>query len=205
MENKDKDPAARPDDNAQPKAKLPHRWKPGESGNPAGAKRGSRHKASLLAESLIDGETDRLTRRCIYEAIKGDMRAMKLCLERLLPPVRERPLPRSFKLPRLETLNDASHALAMIIAGVTTGELLPGQGESLAAIVNSFLKSIEASLPGDEARSNRRQSCFRFGRTQSLWRGSKQRPDCFFVHSARRKNLVRQDDIGIARREVTSA
>jgi hypothetical protein len=35
--------------------------------------------------------------------------------------------------------------LACIIEGVTSGELLPGQGESLVAIVNSFLKSIELS------------------------------------------------------------
>jgi hypothetical protein len=127
------------------KAKPPHRWKPGESGNPAGTKRGSRHRASLLAESLLDGETDRLTRRCIYSALSGDVQAMKLCLERLLPPIRERPLPRSFKLPKLVTLNDASNALAMVIEGVASGELLPGQGESLSAIVNSFLKSIELS------------------------------------------------------------
>jgi Family of unknown function (DUF5681) len=80
-ENKEDDPAGQPDVNAQPKAKQPHRWKPGESGNPRGMKRGSWHKASLLAESLLDGETDRLTRRCIYEALKGDMQAMKLCLE----------------------------------------------------------------------------------------------------------------------------
>ena len=131
-----------PDAKARSKAK-PHRWKPGESGNPAGTKRGSRHRASLLAESLLDGETDRLTRRAIYSALKGDTVALRLCLERILPPIRERPC--SFKLPKLETLNDASNALARIIAGVTTGELLPGEGESLSAIVNSFMKSIELS------------------------------------------------------------
>jgi uncharacterized protein YccT (UPF0319 family) len=48
-----------------------------------------------------------------------------------------------FKMPRLETLNDANNALAMIIEAVSTGELLPGQGESLSAIVSSFLKSLE--------------------------------------------------------------
>ena len=76
-------------------------------------------------------------------ALSGDIQAVKLCLERILPPVRERPC--SFKLPRLETLNDASNALAMIIAGVTTGELLPSEGESLSNIVNGFMKSIELS------------------------------------------------------------
>ena len=60
-----------------------------------------------------------------------------------MPPVRERPC--SFKLPKLETLNDASNALAMIIAGVATGELLPSEGESLSNVVNSFLKSLELS------------------------------------------------------------
>jgi hypothetical protein len=131
------------DAKAQPKA--PHRWKRGESGNPRGTKKGSRHKASLLAEALLDGECDRLVRRTIYSALSGDVQAMKLCLERLLPPIRERPLPRSFKLPKLVTLNDASNALAMVIEGVASGELLRGQGESLSAIVNSFLKSIELS------------------------------------------------------------
>ena len=97
----------------------------------------------MLAESLLDGETDRLTRRAIYSALKGDTVALRLCLERILPPIRERPC--KFKLPKIETLNDASNALAMIIAGVTTGELLPGEGESLSAIVNSFMKSIELS------------------------------------------------------------
>jgi hypothetical protein len=60
-----------------------------------------------------------------------------------LPPVRERPC--AFKLPKLETLNDATNALAMIIAGVTAGELLPHEGESLANVVNSFMKSMELS------------------------------------------------------------
>jgi hypothetical protein len=142
MENKD-DPAAKPDDKAGSKAKQPHRWRPGESGNPRGAARGSRHKASLLAESLLDGETQQLTRKAIDLALTGDTVALRLCLERILPPVRERPC--SFKLPKLETLNDASKALAMVIAGVSTGELLPSEGESLSIVINSFMKSIELS------------------------------------------------------------
>ena len=52
------------DVNAKPKA-GPYRWKPGESGNPRGMVRGSRHKASLIAESLLEGECERLTRRAI--------------------------------------------------------------------------------------------------------------------------------------------
>jgi hypothetical protein len=119
------------------------RWKPGQSGNPKGTKRGSRHKASLLAESLIDGETDRLTRRCIYSALLGDMQAMKLGLERLLPPVKSRPI--SFKLPELRTISDAQDALVKIIAGTTSGALLADEAATLASIVSSFVKTIEVA------------------------------------------------------------
>jgi hypothetical protein len=122
MENNNEDPV-----NARPKADT--RWKPGTSDNPKGMKRGSRHKASLLAESLFDGEADRLSRRCILSALQGDVQAMKLCIERILPPVRERPC--KFRLPKIESLNDASRALALLIAAVSDGELLPSEGRIL--------------------------------------------------------------------------
>src|ERR1700730_8753032 len=118
-------------------------WKKGQSGNPAGTKRGSRHKASLLAESLLDGETDRITRRCIYEALRGDTVALRLCLERLLPPVKSRPI--SFKLPELRTIGDAQAALAAIVAGTTSGAILADEAATLASIVSSFVKTVEAA------------------------------------------------------------
>ena len=49
-------------DKAAAKAK-PHLWKPGQSGNPAGAKAGSRHRATLLAESMYAGECEGLCRK----------------------------------------------------------------------------------------------------------------------------------------------
>jgi hypothetical protein len=143
MEHKD-DPA--PDVNAGTKA-GPHRWRPGESGNPRGAKRGSRHKASLLAESLLEGETDRLTRRCIYSALKGDMQAMKLCIERLLPPVRSRPI--SFKLPELHTTSDALSAISSIVEGVSRGQILVDEAQALTDIVGTFVKALEVSALED--------------------------------------------------------
>jgi hypothetical protein len=120
-----------------------HLWKPGQSENPAGTKRGSRHKASLLAESLLDGECDRITRRCIYEALRGDTVALRLCLERLLPPVKSRPI--SFKLPELHTIGDAQDALAKIIAGTTSGAILADEAATLASIVTSFVKTVEVA------------------------------------------------------------
>jgi hypothetical protein len=61
------------------------------SGNTRGAKRGSKHRATILAETLLDGDADRLTRRCIAEAMKGEPVAMRLCMERLIAPQKARP------------------------------------------------------------------------------------------------------------------
>jgi hypothetical protein len=39
--------------------------KPGQSGNPYGRPRGARNRATVVAERLLDGEADALTRKAI--------------------------------------------------------------------------------------------------------------------------------------------
>ena len=62
-----------------------NRWRKGQSGNPCGKPRGARHKATLAAEALLDGEAAALTRKAIERALEGDGVAVRLCLERILP------------------------------------------------------------------------------------------------------------------------
>jgi hypothetical protein len=62
-------------------------------------------------------------------------------MERLLPPVKSRPI--SFKLPELRTISDAQDALAKIIAGTTSGALLADEASTLASIINAFVKTVE--------------------------------------------------------------
>ena len=80
----------------------------GESGNPAGRPIGARHKATIVAEALLDGEAEGLTRKVLEMALAGDTVALRLCLERILPPRRERPV--RFRLPALQTPADAAAA-----------------------------------------------------------------------------------------------
>jgi hypothetical protein len=63
------------------------RWEKGQSGNPRGKPRGARNRATLLAEALLDGEAEALTRKAIEKALEGDGMALRLCLERVLPPI----------------------------------------------------------------------------------------------------------------------
>jgi hypothetical protein len=66
-------------------------------GNPAGRQTGSRNKATLAAAAFLVGESEALTRRAVELAFAGDPTAMRRCLERVLPPRRERSV--KFALP----------------------------------------------------------------------------------------------------------
>lgn len=72
-------------------------FEPGQSGNPAGRPLGSRNKATMAVENLLDAEAEAITRKAIELAKDGDMTAVRLCLERILPPRRDRPV--IFELP----------------------------------------------------------------------------------------------------------
>lgn len=69
--------------------RLQGRFVAGTSGNPAGRPRGSRNRTTLAAQALLDGEAEALTRVAINMALAGDMQALKVCLDRILPPRRE--------------------------------------------------------------------------------------------------------------------
>jgi hypothetical protein len=58
------------------------RFKPGQSGNPAGKPKGARHKTTLAMEALLEGEAEGPTRKAVEMALAGDTTAMRLCFER---------------------------------------------------------------------------------------------------------------------------
>ena len=68
----------------------------GGSGNPSSRRPGSRNKATLAAAALLAGESEALTRTAVELALAGYSTAMRLCIERLLPPCRERTVKLSF-------------------------------------------------------------------------------------------------------------
>src|SRR5690349_8799504 len=97
------------------------RFRKGQSGNPAGRKPGSRNRATMAAEALLEGEGEALARKAIELALEGDTTALKLCLERIVPRRRSRTL--SFDHPRLERIEDLSRAIGSIFADVAGGKL----------------------------------------------------------------------------------
>jgi hypothetical protein len=119
----------------------PGQFKPGQSGNPKGRPKGSKHKATLAAQALLDGEAEGLTRKAIELALDGDLMALRLCLERLVPPRKDGPV--NIKLPAMKTAGDAVKVSGAIIGAVGRGDLTPSEGEALARMVETHRRTLE--------------------------------------------------------------
>jgi len=112
---------------------------PGQSGNPAGRPRGARNKKTIALEALLDGESEALA-----FAKMGDDIAMRLCVERMMPPRRERPVP--LRLPRIESEADARRATSDIMEAMSEGEVTPKEADQLLRAVSGagcIMQSIE--------------------------------------------------------------
>jgi hypothetical protein len=113
-------------------------------GNPAGRPPGARCKATIIAETLLQGEAEALTRSAIERAKAGDMTALRMCLDRLAPPSRHRTI--AIELPPLASAQDAAAALAAITAAVSAGELAPSEAGDLFKLVDGFARMQEATI-----------------------------------------------------------
>ncbi len=118
-------------------------WKKGQSGNPRGRPKGSRNKATLLAIAAMEGELTGVVKVVIDAAKGGDMAAARLVVDKLIPTTRERPL--SIALPDVTSVDDCATAQAKVLAAVATGEILPGEGETLAGLIEHQRRSLETS------------------------------------------------------------
>jgi hypothetical protein len=105
-------------------------------------------------EQLLDAHAKAIVQRLLELAEKGDPTALRLCLERIIPPLRERPL--QFELPPLERPGDAVAAIAAITAGLADGSLSAAEGLALARMVRIFVETLV--LAGREEQDTERQA-----------------------------------------------
>jgi Family of unknown function (DUF5681) len=118
-------------------------FEPGQSGNPAGKAKGTRNKVTLAIEALLDGEAEALTRKAIELAKGGDLAALRLCLDRLAPPRKDRLV--MFELPTITSAADAVKASAALVTAVAIGDLTPAEAGELGKLIEAYVKALEAT------------------------------------------------------------
>jgi hypothetical protein len=165
-------------------AQLPDRrtkkgkFRRGTSGNPSGRPPGSRNKATLLVEQMIEGEGERLARKVLELALGGDLSALRLCMERLVPPRRDRPI--HLNLPPIDTVEQISTAMTMVAAAIGEGQITPSEGEVLA---NLLVIQKEMIVAGEVE-----QRLEQLEKTAALWNQEEQRVN----RLSQRKNEIDQ-------------
>jgi uncharacterized protein DUF5681 len=125
-------------------------FQPGQSGNPNGRPRGSRNRRSLLAEQLYEARPQELVEKAIDLALAGDGTALRVCMDRILAPMRERTV--EFELPAMTNAADAVGAMSTVVQGVADGDLMPREAARLAAVVQDFARTVSTEVIERELR-----------------------------------------------------
>lgn len=114
--------------------------KPFKPGNPGKAK-GTRHRTTRAVAELLDGEAEAITRVCINKALAGDGIALRLCMERLVPPTKDSPV--KFTLAPVRSVDDMAKAGGDILAAVSAGEISPEEAVRVIGLLGRLRDLIE--------------------------------------------------------------
>ena|ERR1700733_10895608 len=117
--------------------KTSGQFKKGSSGNPAGR----RNKSTMACEELLEGQAEKLTRKALEMALEGNIQAMRLCLERIMPAPKERCI--ALESRPLESVKDLPLQFQDIVRAVTEGRITPSEGESLFNILSGHARMME--------------------------------------------------------------
>jgi hypothetical protein len=115
----------------------------GQSGNPAGPAKGTRHKITMLAEKLLEDDRDAIVRAVIAAAKGGDPTAMRLCVERLVPLRKGRPV--VFDMPPVKTAADIAGAVGELARAMAAGELTTDEASAAASVIEMQRRAIETT------------------------------------------------------------
>src|SRR5262249_8905264 len=116
---------------------------PGVSGNPGGKRPGCRNRAGILLDAINDDDLQAIVAKLVTQAKAGDMTAIKILLDRLVPPPRARAV--TLDLPSLADGYGKSKAAALVavLEAVSAGQIDPTEGEVIAGLVETTAKAAQ--------------------------------------------------------------
>jgi len=128
------------------------KFQQGQSGNPSGRPKGSQNKRTQLIK-LFEPHAEALVQKVIELALEGDMNAMRIALDRLIPRIKNEPDPVSITLPHIDATldNPSSVVYNEILAELSGQEISLDQAKSILAILK----------PSHNAESNDAESTSR--------------------------------------------
>ncbi len=102
----------------------------GQSGNSAGRPRGSGDRRTALRE-LLQPHAGGLIRKAVEMALAGDVQALRICLDRIIPALKPQAEPVSI----VTTGNDVTTLAAEVFRAATAGELALDEAATLTSML----------------------------------------------------------------------
>jgi hypothetical protein len=119
------------------------RFVSGRSGNPAGRPKGCRDHVNRAARDLLASEGEALTRKAIELALEGDPAALRLCLQRVIAPCRERAV--EFAMPTIRSAADLAAAMAAVAGAAAQGVVTPREAMQLGRLAEAYVRAVETT------------------------------------------------------------
>jgi hypothetical protein len=126
--------------------KKPKGFQPGVSGNPKGKPKGAQHKVTKAAMVLLNGEIQALTRKVIEMALDGDVSALRMCLDRLVPPLKATLPPVQIDMNGAVTLEEMAK---VFVRAAASGEVSPDIATQLISAVSAAARTGKAVIAED--------------------------------------------------------
>ena len=120
------------------------RGRPFEAGNTFGRGRpkGSRNKTTVMAQQLLNKHAEDVARKVLMMGLRdGDIGALKLCLDRVVPVLRE-PLAKLGNLPTA-TAAEVSKSMQKVLQSFARGKLPMGQALAMSDLLEKRRRAIE--------------------------------------------------------------
>ena len=98
----------------------------------------------MLAEALLDGEAEAITHKLIEKALQGDPAALRLSLERLIPPRRERHISVDLQ-GDIKTPADALRASNAVLSACSNGEISSEEALQMMNLITCHVRVLDAA------------------------------------------------------------
>ena len=116
----------------------------GQSGNPAGRRKGSSNSKNLLLfRSVLEEYGDQLVAKAINMALDGDPVMIKLCIDKMMPSYRAQDAP--VVLSGFPHHEQPERQARFLVDAIVSGRISPSQGEAMINAIIISSRRIEKS------------------------------------------------------------
>ncbi|STX37711.1 DUF5681 domain-containing protein [Legionella feeleii] len=118
------------------------KFKKGQSGNPGGKKPGTINKRTQLGK-LLEPYAEDLVIKAVELALAGDVHAIKICLDRLIPKATNLPVQFEMNGIDIDSLDNLSIIGKRIMTLIASGNITPEDGQRVIGVLDAQRKFIE--------------------------------------------------------------